>query len=246
MRTFYETLAAWWPWISPLEDYESEMQQVIRLIEARSPSARTMLELGSGGGHNAYYLKQRYAMTLTDIHEAMLSQSKRLNPDCEHVQGDMRTLALATTFDLVFAHDAIDYITSEADLDLVARNAHRHLRPGGLFVCMPDHVRERFEPGTECGGSDSDDGHAIRYLEWTPEVVPGATTSTTVYSFVAREADGTLRSFVEEHVCGLFPEATWVAILERAGFAVEVLDEMDVEDERTPRRIFCARRDAAS
>ncbi len=246
MKTFYETLAAWWPLISPLADYESENQQIMRLIQARSPSSRTMLELGSGGGHNAYYLKQAYAMTLTDISEAMLSQSKRLNPDCEHVQGDMRTLALSRTFDLVFAHDAIDYMTSEGDLELAIRNAHRHLRPGGLFVCVPDHVRERFEPGTECGGSDGDDGRAIRFLEWIPEVLPSATTSATLYSFLAREPDGSVRSFVEEHVCGLFPEATWVELLERAGFMVEVLDEADVEDERAPRRIFLARKDAAS
>ncbi len=34
--------------------------------------------------------------------------SRELNPDCEHVLGDMRTLRLGRTFDAVFVHDAVD------------------------------------------------------------------------------------------------------------------------------------------
>lgn len=241
MKTFYETLAPYWPLISPVDDYEEEMREVQRLIEAHAPASLTMLELGSGGGHNAYYLKQRWAMTLTDLNDAMLDESRRLNPECEHVLGDMRTLELSRTFDVVFAHDAIDYMTTEDDLESALRTARRHLKPGGLFVCVPDHVEERFEPGTDCGGSDGDDGRSIRFLEWTLPQASSATSGLTLYSFVTREPDGTTRTYLEEHTFGLFPEATWIRLLERSGFSVEVVDEGGVEDERTPRRVFLAR-----
>ena len=49
-------------------------------------------------------------MTLTDLSEAMIAQSRTLNPDLEHVQGDMRTLRLGRTFDAVFLDaDKVSY-----------------------------------------------------------------------------------------------------------------------------------------
>ena len=46
----------------------------------------------------------------------MLALSATLNPECEHLEGDMRTLRLGRTFDVVFIHDAISYLTTEDDL----------------------------------------------------------------------------------------------------------------------------------
>lgn len=243
MKIFYETLAPWWPLISPVEDYADEARHYRRHIKARAPGARTLLELGSGGGHNAFYLKQGFTLTLSDLSEAMLAVSAALNPDCEHVRGDMRSLDLGRQFDVVFVHDAIDYMTTEAALEAAIRTAHRHLLPGGLALFVPDHVRERFEPGSDCGGADAPDGRAVRFLEWSPSVAPDATTGTTHYSFLVRERDGSVQSFHEEHVFGLFSEATWVRLLEACDLEVEVADD-DVPGDHTPRRFFFARRSA--
>jgi hypothetical protein len=38
------------------------------------------------------------------------------DPECEHLQGDMRELRIDRTFDAVFVHDAIAYMTTEEDL----------------------------------------------------------------------------------------------------------------------------------
>jgi hypothetical protein len=38
----------------------------------------------------------------------MLEVSRRLNPDCEHPPGDIRSVRLGRTFDVVFVHDAIE------------------------------------------------------------------------------------------------------------------------------------------
>lgn len=244
MKIFYETLAEWWPLISPVADYEVEAHHYTRLIETRAPDARTLLELGSGGGHNAFYLKQRFTLTLSDLSEQMLAVSAKLNPDCEHVRGDMRDLDLKRRFDVVFVHDAIDYMTTEADLEAAIRTAHRHLGPNGLALFVPDHVSERFEPGSECGGSDAADGRAVRFLEWTPSITPGATTGTTYYSFLVRGSDGSVKSFHERHVFGLFSESTWVRLLEGCGFEVEVSDD-DIAGDHTPRLSFFARRRGA-
>jgi trans-aconitate methyltransferase len=93
--------------------------------------ATTLLELGSGGGNNASYLKRWFTLTLVDASPGMLKASRRLNPECEHVRGDMRTARLGRTFDRVFIHDAIMHMTSEADLVRALRTAFIHTRPGG-------------------------------------------------------------------------------------------------------------------
>jgi trans-aconitate methyltransferase len=106
--------AGWWSLLSPPEHYvheASEYQQILDL--ASTSSLHTLLELGSGGGSNAFHLKKRYQMTLVDLSAEMLAVSQKLNPECEHVQGDMRTVRLGRQFDAVFIHDAICYMTSE-------------------------------------------------------------------------------------------------------------------------------------
>src|SRR6266481_2515141 len=95
--------------------------------EACNPPPRTVLELGSGG-NNAFHLKSEFEMTLVDLSPQMLAVSRALNPECEHRVGDMRTVNLGRTFDAVFVHDAISYMTSEADLVAATRNAYRHCR----------------------------------------------------------------------------------------------------------------------
>ena len=105
-----------------------------------------MLELGSGGGNNAFHLKKEFELTLVDLSADMLAVSKALNPECEHVQGDMRSVRLGRTFDAVFVHDAIEYMTTEDDLRQAVQTVYAHCRPGGVAVLVPDDIAENFEP----------------------------------------------------------------------------------------------------
>lgn len=241
MTRFYRELARWWPLVSPVADYAGEAAEFARIIRGALPAARTILELGSGGGHNAFHLKQEFTLTLTDISRDMLAVSRHLNPECEHLPGDMRTLDLGRTFDVVFVHDAIDYMVTEADLSAAITTAHRHCRPGGVTLFVPDNVRESFVPDTDCGGSDGAGGDGVRYLEWSYDPDPADTVTTTEYAFLTREIDGTVRSHRETHLCGLFPRATWLRLLEQRGFSPDVVEEQTDED-RPPRTLFLARR----
>lgn len=91
MPKMYEELASWWPLLSSPADYKEEAAFYGAALEAacdRPP--RTLLELGSGGGNNASHLKKRFDMVLADLSAGMLTVSRALSPECEHVQGDMR------------------------------------------------------------------------------------------------------------------------------------------------------------
>lgn len=233
----YADLAGWWPLFSPVGDYADEARAYDALLRTASRPVLDVLELGSGGGHTAFHLKHDYTLTLTDLSPEMLAVSRTLNPECGHAQGDMRTLRLGRRFDAVFVHDAIDYMTTEADLSAALETAAAHLRPGGVVLIAPDHVTETFTPGTDCGGSDGDDGRGLRYLEWTYDPDPGDTLVTTEYAFLFREANGQVQSHAETHLGGLFPTPTWRRLIEAARLRCEMVDETP-EGDWAPRRFF--------
>ncbi len=241
---FYGELAAWWPLISPAGEYAEEAAFAAELLASAEIPVREVLELGSGGGHNAVHLARRFRVTLVDLSPEMLAVSRRLNPGCEHHVGDMRTVRLGRAFDAVFVHDAIAYMTDEEDLRLAIGTAAAHCRPGGVVVVMPDETAERFEPRTDHGGSDAPDGRGARYLQWSWDPDPADTWIVTEYAFLLREADGSVRAVHDTHRTGLFPRATWLAALGDAGLRAHSVEERTTED-RTPREVFVGRRPAA-
>lgn len=227
---FYGDLAPWWPLISPPAEYADESAFVASVLRSVPIEIRDVLELGSGGGHSAWHLKQQFAMTLVDLSPQMLAMSRQLNPECAHHEGDMRMVRLERAFDAIFVHDAIDYMLSEADLRQVFETAFRHCRPSGVAVFVPDHVAETFVPTTEHGGGDADDGRAARYLSWTWDPSPDDSWVQTEYAFLLRQADGGIESVHETHRTGLFSRQRWLDLLSEAGFAAGVVTEQPSGD----------------
>ncbi|MCE2405151.1 MAG: class I SAM-dependent methyltransferase [Dehalococcoidia bacterium] len=217
----YADLASWFHLLTAPDEYiEEAAYNAERIAEAAVGPVRTVLELGSGGGNSASHLKRRFEMTLSDVSPEMLAVSRRINPEVEHVQGDMRSLRLAgRQFDGVFVHDAVSYLTSEGDVGAMAETAAFHCRAGGAVLVVPDHVRERFSPPyTEHGGADGPDGRGLRYLMWATDQDPEDSVYVADFVYLLREADGSLRVEQDRHVLGLFPEAAWMGALRDAGF----------------------------
>lgn len=240
-QRLYGDLAAWWPLISPPDEYSDEAAFLAGVITSASDDVRDVLELGAGGGNNAWHMKDHFSMTLVDLSPDMLEVSRRLNPDCRHLHADMRNLRLDRSFGAVFIHDAIDYMTSTADLRRAIETAFVHCRPGGVAVLVPDDIAETFEPSTEHGGSDSADGRGARFLAWTWDPDPADNWVQTEYAFLLRESDGSVSAVHETHRTGLFGRQAWLDLLAGAGFEPTVLTESTTDD-RNPREIYVARR----
>lgn len=214
----YSSLAEWWPLLSDPADYAEEAGIYSgHLLKAGDAPALTLLELGSGGGNNASHMKQRFRMTLADVSAGMLAVSRLLNPDCEHVLGDMRTLRLDRQFDRVFIHDAICYMATLEDLRAAIHTAFVHCRPGGAALFAPDYIRENFRPSTDHGGHDGPN-RSLRFLDWTWDPDPDDTTYTTDYAYLLRHEDGSIDVEHDRHIEGLFSRGEWLALLESAGF----------------------------
>jgi SAM-dependent methyltransferase len=214
----YHDLAAWWPLISPPAEYAAEAAYLAEVFGSAKVLGREVLDLGSGGGHVAMHLKERFTLTLVDLSAEMLATSRRLNPECEHRQGDMRTIRLGRTFDAVLVHDAVDYVTSRSDLRQVIGTAFTHCRPGGIAVFVPDYTAESFQPGSGGGGSSTPDGRqgSFRERRWDPD--PADDWIQVDYEFVLRDADGTTQVVEETHRLGAFGRDIWLRLLTDAGF----------------------------
>src|SRR5579859_2681933 len=214
----YDELAGWWPVFSDPEEYRREIAHVIRVLrQSTKPAPRKVLELGSGGGNSASHLKAHFAMTLVDLSPQMLKVSRKLNPECEHIKGDLRTVRLGRTFDAVFVHDAICHMTTENDLRAVMQTAYEHCRPGGAALFIPDFVRETFVAGTDQGGSDSPH-KGVRFLQWIVDPDPKDTTYVVDFAILLRDRRDHVRVVHDRHVLGLFPRARWLRMMREIGF----------------------------
>jgi trans-aconitate methyltransferase len=225
----YSDLACWWPLMSPPIHYVEEAADLLPLLRVDGqtgskpdPLPATLLELGTGGGSLAYHLKDHFALTLTDRSAGMLAVNRQVNPECEHILGDMMTLDLGRTFDRVLVHDAIMYATEPDAVRATLRTAARHCRTGGVTVVVPDCVRETFTPQTEHGGEDGDDGRALRYLMWSWDPDPADHTFQVAYAFLLRDADGRVTVEQDRHREGLFPRADWLDWFDESGFTPRI------------------------
>jgi SAM-dependent methyltransferase len=224
MNRLYTDLARdWYRLVTPLAEYRDEAADYRAMLAAAGvrPGA-AVLELGAGAGHVAHFLKAELVPTLTDLSPDMLALSRAINPECEHVLGDMRTLRLGRRFDAVFLHDAVMYLTTAEDLRAALETAAAHLGPGGVALVVPDCTRETFRPAALTGGHDAD-GRSLRYLEWQHDPDPADTTALSDFVFVTRDRDGALAVAHDRHVWGLFAEAEWRAAFAAAGYVAERL-----------------------
>jgi SAM-dependent methyltransferase len=218
----YSELATWFHLLTPPAEYAEEAEIYRRVfVETAITPPRTLLELGSGGGNTASHYKRHFRSTLVDLSPQMLALSRSINPECEHIQGDMRTVRLGRAFDAVLVHDAVMYLTTEADLRRAMTTAYLHCRPGGVALFVPDHVRETFVPTTEHGGHDGE-GRALRYLEWTSDPDPADTAYVADYAYLLHEDGRPVRCEYERHECGLFGRADWLRLLAEVGFRATV------------------------
>jgi SAM-dependent methyltransferase len=233
----YTELADWWQLFSPVEDYADEAAFFARIIRENCLSpCRAVLELGAGAGGNAFHLKKHFELTLVDLSPQMLAESRKINPECRHLTGDMRDVRIGQDFDAVFIHDAIMYMTSEEDLRRALETAFAHCKPGAVAVVAPDFVEETFQTSTEQGGrDDAQTKRALRWLEWCFDPHPNDATFESHYAFLLKEAGGEMRAEYEKHTEGLFARESWRRLFREVGFS-----EPKVITDLYAREIFAA------
>jgi len=219
----YAELAEWWPLFTAPEDYAYETTFYTKIIKDElGQNAKTVLELGSGGGNSASHLKKHFELTLVDLSENMLNVSRKLNPECEHFIGDMMDFRLNREFDVVYIQDAVAYINTEDDLRRTIETAYVHCRAGGIALLIPDFTRENFKSTIVTGGHDRDQ-RGLRYMEWIWDPDPADSQYLSDMVYMVKDEGGQVSCVYDRHILGLFSKDKWVELIKDVGFEVKMI-----------------------
>lgn len=110
-------------------------REVLNRFAAMVADKGRVCDLGCGPGHVARYLHERGADVFgIDLSPSMLEQARRLNPDIEFWQGNMRALDLPDeALAGIAAFYSIIHIPRE-DVAAVLEDLRRVLRPSGVLL----------------------------------------------------------------------------------------------------------------
>jgi len=240
----YAELAEWWPLFTTPQDYAYETAFYAKVIQDElGKSAKTLLELGSGGGNSASHLKKHFQMTLVDLSENMLNVSRKLNPECEHFLGNMTNFRLNREFDVVYVQDAIAYMNTEEDLRQTIETAYVHCRPGGIALLIPDFTRENFKSTIVTGGHDRDQ-RGLRYMEWIWDPDPADTSYLSDMVYMVKDESGQMSCVYDRHILGLFSKDKWLGLIKSVGFEVKMVPFDSKQDACGGTYIFLGRKPA--
>jgi len=181
----------WWPLVSTPADYAHEAALYREILTTTTPSTptRTVLELGSGGGNNASHLKHWFTLTLVDFSDGMLEGQPRAHPECEHHQGDMRTVRLGRTFGRRLHPRR--HLLHDRRAPVARRHRHRggaHAPGRRVPLGARRHARDLRALDRSRRPRRSGDGRGVRYPHVDPAKAAGATCHAVHFAFLLRES----------------------------------------------------------
>lgn len=221
-RRLYGDLAWTWPIISPPEEYVEESERIKEVIFKYSKiPAKTLLNLGCGGGHVDWILKKYFRITGVDMSTQMLGLAKKLNPQVTYLKGDMRKVRLPRMFDAVLIHDSINYMLTKRDLRAAFKTGFVHLRPGGVLYTAIE-VHGKLQQNKISFSIHKRKNVEITFIEHSYDPNPRDTTYQSTFIYLIRR-NKKLRIATDRHMGGIFPLDTWLEVVKKVGFKVKKL-----------------------
>ncbi|MFN2543829.1 MAG: trans-aconitate 2-methyltransferase [Actinomycetota bacterium] len=130
-QAFYDAIYSW-------KDYPAEVEKIERVIRARVPHARTLLDVACGTGKHLELLRERYEVEGVDLDPGLLAVARERLPDVPLHEADMREFDLGRTFDVVTClFSAIGYARGRKELGRSIAAMARHVSPRGALVVEP-------------------------------------------------------------------------------------------------------------
>lgn len=191
-----------------------------------------------GGPRCENFMKREFLIIGIDLSPAMLAQTKKLNPDCTFIQGDMRTYRLDRTFDAILMDDAISDMNCRKDFEAAFRTAYEHLNPGGVLVVTPDVTFETFQQNRTTTTLSGRKGVEVVFVENIYDPDPEDDHYETTILYLIRD-DRCLRIETDHWTLGIFSLDTWRNVLRYTG--LDLREGRNSLDEDEYRMFACVK-----
>ncbi len=212
--------------VSAPDDYKEETETYIKAIKEKvSAELNSILHLGCGAGGHDFHFKKHFRVTGVDLSEAMLHEAKKLNPEINYIQGDMRTINLNQKFDVVAIPDSIMYMETIDDVKRVIQTAKRHLNPEGVLLLVI-HTKGEFKNNNFAYTGTDEDTH-VTIFENNHIISESKYEATMVYLI---RQNGHIEVHHDVHTLGLFSQDEWLSVLEENGLKTTMIDLNDLYD----------------
>jgi SAM-dependent methyltransferase len=116
-------------------DRRAAAKQLMELMRAAKPDAKSVLELGCGTGSVLKCLQNAYQVSGLDVSRKVLSVARKKVPRAKLLRQDMVNFRIDARFDIIFCvFDSINHVRRFSDWKKVFAAVRRHLLPGGCFI----------------------------------------------------------------------------------------------------------------
>ena len=219
-ETSYRTIAPYYDWIMAHVDYDAWGRYLTRLWRKGGLDPRSVLELAAGTCpfSRRDVFPPAAQVVYTDLSPFMLSRAPILSPDTR-VAANALALPFKGPFDLcLMIYDAFNYLMEEKDALRCLREAHRVLRPGGLFlfdVTTAANSKRHFDQAVDFG--EMEGCTYFRESHFDRE----ARVQGNDFVFFVDAGQGLFRKVKESHQQRIYAVGTLKAMAREAGFEVE-------------------------
>jgi len=138
----FEKYAQYYDLLYQDKDYRAETDYILSLIKKYQPDTCKVLEFGAGSGiHGRKLANAGFHVHGIERSQEMIglghssNQGKDQTASFSCTQGDCTSTILGDDFDTVISlFHVLSYQTSNEELIAMLKNAHRQLKPGGIFI----------------------------------------------------------------------------------------------------------------
>ena len=124
------------------KDYQAETDYILSLIKKYQPDTIKVLEFGAGSGiHGRILANEGFHVSGIERSQEMIGLGHSSNQGKDQItnfsctQGDCTSTILGDDFDAVISlFHVLSYQTSNEEVLAMLKNAHRQLKPGGVFI----------------------------------------------------------------------------------------------------------------
>ena len=200
------------------KDYDSEADEIVGIIRAVAPGARSVLDVACGNASHLARLAETFATVEgVELSPAMIAEAARWNPGLTVHRGDMRRFRLDQRFDAVTClFSSIGYMTTVADLRAAVANMAAHLAPAGVLIIEGWFGPDDWESGTFGAESATEDDVAVARV--VRSTVEGRLSKMEMHYLIATENG--IRHVAEVHRLGLFTPTQYRRAMLAAGLDI--------------------------